>query len=157
MTDDFPTSWSDEPWPLEEPEHVTFRPRSWSDSIEDVPQPADLADEAQALADKHGWPLGRALAVAQGREAPELAHAAMKAQLHAYHEAATSRVRAAVAEFEEGLRRVGEAIERVDWSELRAKLEEFAADANEAAAKTPPPCPLHGPVTKGGFCRRCGR
>lgn len=65
---DLPESWDDEPWPLEEPS-VSFRPVNFSDTHDEAPQVADLADEALEYALEHGVSMGQALATLQQYEA----------------------------------------------------------------------------------------
>lgn len=43
---DLPDTWDDEPWPLDEPDITYGRPVNWSDTHDNPPQVADLADEA---------------------------------------------------------------------------------------------------------------
>lgn len=168
MADDFPTSWSDEPWPLEEPERVTFRPRTWSDTHDAPPQVADLADEAMELADRYGYSMEQALVAAQRRRAPRFGHlvgttagvaatgAILPAGLRqAFADAIHDEIRQRAAEFQEGMRRIAEVFGEVDWDRITRGLEELADESEKP--KPHPPCPRHGPVTKGGFCRRCGR
>lgn len=67
MSTDLPDRWADEPWPLDEPDIGTFRVQNRSDSYDDVPQVADLADEAWDYALDHGVSMERALVEVQGR------------------------------------------------------------------------------------------
>lgn len=67
MTTDLPERWDDEPWPLDEPDIGAFRVQNRSDSYDDVPQVADLAEEAWEYALDHGVSMERALVEVQGR------------------------------------------------------------------------------------------
>ena len=67
MTAPLPDRWDDEPWPLDEPDTGTFRVTNRSDTYDDVPQVADLADEAWEYALDHGVSMERALVEVQGR------------------------------------------------------------------------------------------
>ena len=59
---DLPDRWEDEPWPLDAPDVGASRVRNRSDTFADeVPQVADLADEAWEYALDHGVSLERAL------------------------------------------------------------------------------------------------
>lgn len=69
MSEELPDSWDDEPWPLDDPLGSPFQPKTWSDSVEDVPQPNELADEAWEYAVDYGVSLERALAEVQARRA----------------------------------------------------------------------------------------
>lgn len=62
-----PDNWADEPWPLDEPDIGTMRVTNRSDSYDQVPQVADLADEAWQYAIDHGLSLERALVEVQGQ------------------------------------------------------------------------------------------
>ncbi len=63
---DLPESWDDEPWPLDDPTSApTLRPSNWSDTHDQAPQVADLADEAEEYALDNGISLERALAELQ--------------------------------------------------------------------------------------------
>lgn len=68
MTVDLPESWDDEPWPLEEPDLAVMRPVNWSDTHDNAPQVADLADDAWEYAVDHGVSMERALVELQHRE-----------------------------------------------------------------------------------------
>lgn len=204
MTEPWPTSWDDEPWPLEDPSPgPALRPTSWSDSLEpeDVPHPADLADEAYAYAEEHGCSLERALAELQhlrGRQALAGAQLAQRQKATNYHvvvspsgaiapgpawhrmdQALADTIRRQAAEreaelrrrteeardaFEAAARRVADLITQVDWSELADQIKQLAsafddpgmADAAERRSAIRF-CPRHGPMAKGGWCRRCSR
>lgn len=63
---DWPTSWDDDPWPLDDPVPApTLRPANWSDTHTQPPQVADLADEAWQRAFDRGISMERALAELQ--------------------------------------------------------------------------------------------
>lgn len=66
MTDPLPDRWADEPWPLDDPVPApSFRPANWSDTHDNPPQVADLADEAWQRAVDKGISIERALAELQ--------------------------------------------------------------------------------------------
>jgi hypothetical protein len=70
VTAPLPDRWDDEPWPLDDPIPARgLRPTNWSDSHDQPPQVADLADEALQYALDHGVSMGRALAEVQERAA----------------------------------------------------------------------------------------
>lgn len=59
-------SWADEPWPLDDPVPApALRPTNWSDTHDQPPQVADLADEAWQRAVDRGISMERALAELQ--------------------------------------------------------------------------------------------
>lgn len=60
----------------------------------------------------------------------------------------------AAADMTDAMERVTEAMTAAG-SAVAALAEQARGMA--ARAKPPAPCPRHGPVTKGGFCRRCNR
>lgn len=62
MTAPLPDSWDDEPWPLDESVPAPgLRPTTWSDTHDQPPQVADLADEAWQYAVDRGISMERAL------------------------------------------------------------------------------------------------
>lgn len=64
-----PDSWDDEPWPLDDPTPTpSLRPTNWSDTHDQPPQVADLADEAWQYAVDHGISMERALVELQHLE-----------------------------------------------------------------------------------------
>lgn len=64
-----PDDWSDDPWPLDDLPGSPLRPRNWSDTHgPDLPQAADLADEAWQYAVDHRCSLEQALVTLQRRE-----------------------------------------------------------------------------------------
>lgn len=145
MTDPWPTSWDDEPWPLEDPSPgPALRPTSWSDSLtpEQVPHPADLADEAYAYAEEHGCSLERALAELQhlrGRSALAGAQLQARAAGVTYHYAVSPS--GAIAPGPAWHRRMDQALadtirrqHAAREAELRRRAEE-ARDAFEEAAR----------------------
>lgn len=70
MTAPLPDRWDDEPWPLDDPTPApSLRPTTWSDTHDQPPQVADLADEAWQYAIDHGVSMERALAELQRRAA----------------------------------------------------------------------------------------
>ena len=137
---DLPTSWADEPWPLEDDLPAAFRPRNWSDTHADPPQVADLALEAQRLVDERGWSMGEALVHLQRCE-----------ELRARAERAAAAFQEAVAEvaavFAASAKEIGELVTTV--------AEAFRADFAASPSRPQPMCPTHGVLARGGFCRRC--
>lgn len=141
MTAELPDSWADEPWPLEDPSPgPALRPTSWSDSLapEQVPHPADLADEAYAYAEEHGCSLERALAELQhlrGRSALAGAQLGARMQGVTYHYAVSpSGAVAAHRRMDQALADARRRLAAQREAELRRRSEE-ARDAFEEAAR----------------------
>jgi hypothetical protein len=178
VADDLPSSWDDEPWPLEEPDlPPVFRPRNWSDSHADAPQVADLADQAQALVDR-GWSMERALVACQQREAwaggltsagvssiaAQGAAGAVAGSMigsairGAMEEEQRERARQAAADFTASFQKVAEVVgTTMEYlgDALRSMAQTFEALELEEPERPQPMCPTHGVLAKGGFCRRC--
>lgn len=177
---DLPTSWADEPWPLEEPVSApVFRPRNWSDSHADAPQVADLADDAQALVDRYGMSMERALVLCQHRQhvsrfagavgrsiaAQGAAGALAGAQLRqsivdAMTQEQLDRARRAAGEMWDAMVKVAEVFNTsVDQmaERLQAMGQQFKELEVPERRRPQPACPTHGLLAKGGFCRRCSR
>lgn len=170
MTAPLPDSWNDEPWPLDDPVPApTVRPTNWSDTHDTVPQVADLADEAQELADRYGWSMERALVEAQRRHIggsvtawvgpavsasvagwviPPSVLAAIRAAAEQMQQA-----QQAADEYEEAFEKVRELF-ATDFAALAADLRSMADEARKPKIRW---CPQHGQMAAGGFCRRCGR
>lgn len=196
MTDpSWPTSWDEEPWPLEDPSPGPgLNPTSWSDSLApaQVPQPGELADEAWRRAEDRGISMERALAeLQQERAGFALAGRALGARMQgphysmavsaagvvysrvpgwqqAVHAAQEAELRRRAEEardaFADAAHRVAEVFAQVDWSQLADQIKDLASafdDPGMAGAAERRSairfCPRHGPMAKGGFCRRCGR
>ena len=152
---DLPDTWADEPWPLDDPTPTPgLRPSNWSDTHTDPPQVADLADEAWQYAMDHGCSMEQALAALQGREAyraglssGQTLSVGMSLNLEPYRKA-FSDMGAAIAKVADVLSN------RVDVDALIAEVEQMAEEAQKPKVRY---CPSHGPMAKGGYCRRCSR
>lgn len=76
MTAPLPDRWEDEPWPLDDPIPAPgLRPTNWSDTHDQPPQVADLADEAWQYAVDHGISMERALVEMQDQAMQPTFHA----------------------------------------------------------------------------------
>ena len=157
MTEPLPDSWDDEAWPLDDPVPAPgLRPVNWSDTHADPPQVADLADEAWQYALDHGCSMEQALARLQQTE---------QLRRHWGRRSVSSAgtvdltIKVDVEPFRQAMAKVADVFTRIDQdaiAKFAEKVKEIS-DQEAAEARKPRVCPRHGPMTAGGFCRRCAR